>query len=344
MEDDDRLKCRMIKGILLCLTNLDYFKEHFNGELMQILYTDCHDSDKLILTCSIIEIFNGLKDSSTLDLNLELFIQRYVLIFKHSLEEQNKSNFCIDFISNLIEQLHKEQNFEANCNYILEESPFSEQTKKDFMFGKFLDFFEQTETSGISKLFSSTNIIIKECQICHSITYKYEIQKKILDFDIDEVISFKKAQNNDDNINKISLNDCFNYYYYSKKQNNDLNCNNQNCNGKSHNITKLISWTSDIMIITLKRKSFQNEEKDIEIKTTIDMNNYIDKDALNNLTKFNNNKMSSIYDLKCIFYIYENDFIFCWKTKKNFWLFSFDGVEVIKCDDILDSIDKMKHF
>ena len=178
MEDDDRLKCRMIKGILLCLTNLDYFKEHFNGELMQILYTDCHDSDKLILTCSIIEIFNGLKDSSTLDLNLELFIQRYVLIFKHSLEEQNKSNFCIDFISNLIEQLHKEQNFEANCNYILEESPFSEQTKKDFMFGKFLDFFEQTETSGISKLFSSTNIIIKECQICHSITYKYEIQKK----------------------------------------------------------------------------------------------------------------------------------------------------------------------
>ena len=49
------------------------------------------------------------------------------------------------------------------------------------------------------------------------------------------------------------------------------------------------------MIITLKRKSFQNEEKDIEIKTTIDMNNYIDKDALNNLTKFNYHLFSLLF-------------------------------------------------
>ena len=344
METDRSLIYQLLKEILFCFARLDYLREYFNGELIQLLYDDCHDTEQMVLTCSFKEIINGIKNPSDLSLNLELFLQRYILIFKDQIfSEQNKSNLCIGFVLNIIEEFHKEQNFESNQNFILEEQPFSVQTQKDGMLGKFIEFLEQTETAGISKILYGTNVIVKECQICHSITYKYEIQKT-LNFDIDEIITFKKLQNNNNNIDKISLNDCFNYYFYPKKQNNDFICNNQNCNGKCNNETKLISWTSDIMIITLKRQSFEKEEKDIEIKTNINVINYMDKDSLNNLTKFNGQKMNYIYELKAMIYLDKNDYILCLKITNKKWKYYFDGIPSEECEDILEKLDKIKQF
>ena len=336
---------QMLEDILVCFTSLTHLKEYFNGELIEALYNECHDTEQMVLTCSFKEIINGLYESSNLVFVLELFVGRYISIFKDTFLEQNRTKLCIDFILNLIEQLHKEQNFEAKSDYILEEQPFSVQIKKDYMLNLFLDFFEQTETSGIAKLFFGSNVIVKECQICHSITYKFEI-RKTLNFDIDEITIFKKMQNNNNNIDKITLNDCFNYYFYSKKQNYDLICNNENCNGKSNNESRLLSSTSDIMIISLKRNSFEKEEKDIEINTTIDISNYMDKDSLNNLIKFNGKKMRFIYELKAIFYMNTNDYIICLNTrrKNKKWMSFFDGIITEECDDIFEYLDKIKHF
>ena len=139
MESDERIICRMIKSIILSFANLDYLIEYFHGELIQLIYNDCHDTEKMVLTCSFKELINGLKDPDTLEIVLELFLQRYNLIFKNLFSEQNKSNLCIGFISNVIEQMNKEQNFAANSNFILEEQPFSIQSKKDYMLGIFLD-------------------------------------------------------------------------------------------------------------------------------------------------------------------------------------------------------------
>ena len=95
----------------------------------------------MVLTCSFKEIINVLKNPSDLSLNLELFLQRYFLIYKEQIfSEQNKSNLCIGFVLNIIEEFHKEQNFESNQNFILTEQPFSIQTQKDLMLGVFIEF------------------------------------------------------------------------------------------------------------------------------------------------------------------------------------------------------------
>ena len=93
METDRSLIYQLLKEILVCFARLNYLREYFNGELIQSLYNDCHDTDQMVLTCSFKEIINGLKNPSDLSLNLELFLQRYILIFKDQMfSEQNKSN------------------------------------------------------------------------------------------------------------------------------------------------------------------------------------------------------------------------------------------------------------
>lgn len=260
------------EGIVFCFSNLYNIRAYFSGDFIQGLYFDCYNSGQLVFTCRVKEIINALDvdDPDTLNSILQIFLNKYTSHFNDSLSENNKSKLSYNIISNLIEQLHKELNFEGN-NACFNEQIFSNEEKKDLMLGLFINYFEQAETSEISKLFYGSNILIKECLLCHSITYNFEIQK-IFQFDIDEILSFKNNNNQNTNGNQninneqpqqnniVNLEDCFKYYF-SIKNINTKKCKKEGCNHKLGKENKLIYWTSDVMIINLQRKSFEKDDK-----------------------------------------------------------------------------------
>ena len=342
----------IIRNTAICFCNLENIKDYFGGDYIQALYDDCNGTDQMALTCATKELVNGYNNPDSFDVVLELFISKFVSIFNNLNSEQNNSNLYYNIISNIIGQLHKELNFESNQNNIFQNQPFSNETKKDLMLGLYMENFESNNISEISKLIFSTMLLMKECSICHSITYNFQIQN-IFQFDVDEILSSKKSNNNNanngnnngENNIKVSLDDCFNYYL-DKKNFNNLQCKREGCNSLNGNEKKFFYWTSDILIISLQRKSYEKEEKDFQVRKTIDISQFLDKDSLNHLTKFNNKEMLYTYDLNSMLYKYNDDYISCCRVQNSLdkWYYIYHGTQSEECTYIMSELNKFKHF
>ena len=208
----------------------------------------------------------------------------------------------------------------------------------------FMDYFETINASIISKIIFGSNILIKECTLCHSISYNFEIQK-IFQFNIDEIINFKSKNNNNEEYISVSLDDCFNYFN-SQKKNNDCKCKKEGCNSSSSNIKKLLYWTNNIIIIYLYRTSYNKIYKDLDIDKTLDLSKYLDKDSLKNLIMTENKVMSYIYNLSSIFYFDENEYISCCRKNKNedIWYYIYNGMKSEECNDIFNQLSQFENF
>ena len=327
----------LLEGIILCLTNLSYIKNYFNGNLIEDYYNCCNNTNQMALTCALKELINGLNSVDLLDFSLNIFVQKYDSMVNYNFENNSENIFTI--ISNLIEQLHKEQNFIGNNNYNSQNQPFSIEVQKSLMLGLFYEYFENTNVSEISKLFFGSSIIIRECSLCNSFTYNFEIQK-VFKFDLDKIISFKN--NNNENENLVSLDDCFKFYCSINKDTTNL-CKKENCYNSEIKTKKLIYWTSDIIVISLQRNSFEENKIDFKIDTTFNISPYVDKDSLNNLTKFFNRKMDYKYELNSIFYFDGSDYLsLCRKNKNvNKWYYIHSQS---KSEDFEDISEELKQF
>ena len=69
---------KLVKNIAICFCNLENIKEYFIGNYIQDFYNDYHDTDQMVLTCSIKEIVNGYNEPDLLDLGLELFASKFM--------------------------------------------------------------------------------------------------------------------------------------------------------------------------------------------------------------------------------------------------------------------------
>ena len=333
----------MIKGIITCFTNLNSIKDHFKVDLIQTLCS-CNDNQNMALLSAGKELIDKYNNQDMFESILDTFTIEYISLFNNSYNEQNKTMNCLNIISNIIEKWHKEENFESR-NYnenTLKNQSFENETKKEFMLVLFMDYVEAINTSILSKIIFSSNILIKECTLCNSITYNFEIQK-IFQFNIDEVIDYKSQKNNNEEILIVSLDDCFNYFI-SPKNNNNCKCKKEGCNSSCSNIKKVLYWTNNIIIIYLYRSIYNKMYTDVDIDKTLDLSKYLDKDSLKNLTMPDNKIMSYVYDLSSMFYFNGSEYITSYRKNKNedIWYYSFDGMKPEECINIFNQLSQFE--
>ena len=82
----------LIKSTAICFCNLENIKEYFNGDYIVGFYNDFHDTEEMVLTCSIKEIVNVYNDLDTFDLSLELFSSKFYPMINNLNSGQNNSN------------------------------------------------------------------------------------------------------------------------------------------------------------------------------------------------------------------------------------------------------------
>ena len=335
----------MIKGIITCFTNLNSIKEHFKKDLIQTLCSSTDNQNMALLNAGK-ELIDKLNNQDMIESSLDTFTIEYISLFNNSYDEQNKTLNCLNIISNIIEKWHKDENFESR-NYnenTLKNQSYENEAKKEFMLVLFMDYFETINTSMLSKIIFSSNILIKQCTLCNSITYNFEIQK-IFQFNINEIIDFKSQKNNNEEILTVSLDDCFNYFI-SPKNNNNCKCKKEGCNSSCSNIKKVLYWTNNIIIIYLYRSTYNKMYKDLDIDKTLDLSKYLDKDSLKNLTMTDNKIMSYVYDLSSMFYFDGDEYISCCRKNKNedIWYYSYNGVRSEECSDIFNQLTQFENF
>ena len=335
----------MIKGIITCFTSLNSIKDHFKADLIQTLCS-CNDNQNLALLSAGKELIDKFNNQDMFESILDTFTIEYISLFNDSYNAENKTLNCLNIISNIIEKWHKEENFESR-NYnenTLKNQSFENETKKEFMLVLFMDYLEAINTSILSKIIFSSNILIKQCTLCNSITYNFEIQK-IFQFNIDEVIDYKSQKNNNEEILTVSLDDCFNYFI-SPKNNNNCKCKKEGCNSPCSNIKKVLYWTNNIIIIYLYRSIYNKMYTDVDIDKTLNLSKYLDKDSLKNLTMPDNKIMSYVYDLSSMFYFNGSEYITSYRKNKNedIWYYSFNGMKPEECSNIVNQLSQFETF
>ena len=316
--------------------------------IMDLIQTlcNCGDNQNMALLSAVKDLIELFQVEDLIESSLENFSNLYITLFNDIFDDNNKTQSCLNIISRIIDKLHEEENFEGR-NYnesTLKSQSFENESKKEFMIVLFMDYFETINASIISKIIFGSNILIKECTLCHSISYNFEIQK-IFKFNVDEIIDYKSKNNNNEETITITLDDCFKYFT-SPKNNNDCKCKKEGCNCSSAKITKLLYWTNNILIIYLYRPSYEKVYKDLDIQKTLDLSKYLDKDSLKNLIMVDNKLISYIYELSSIFYFDGNGYICSCRKNKNeeLWYHIFNGLRTKKFSEALLPLTEFENY
>ena len=266
-----------------CIKNwINYLKN--SGEINNIFYSKALTKDLYLLYCDLISETNIDLDSSQLLMDFESNIQN---IF-----HKNITKDPYHFIYYFLELLHYENNFpaETNFNFNNYNKKLRENISNDInMFNIFNDFFNKTHNSIISKNFYNIQKYAANCPACKSL-YNYGF-KKIIRFNLDELIFLRnkiyplKAQN------LISLSECFRCSSKMKP----INCTM--CHQGVAYILQQVYDTSNILIIAFNRFNNKNNFKnDVKFYLKFDISELI----------INKNSKNTKYKLKAIISCYSN--------------------------------------
>ena len=236
--------------------------------------------------------------------------------------QQPANNSYIDLIAQM--KIEKDKNkTEQNLNLIKEKFI----TLKNQIFNKTKNIKNQNPRQLIEFLIKSIDKDIgiplemktKFNKICSVCPEKLQIQLNLFNFNIPEIIKHIK----DNNIKKITLNECFDYYFNSLNKDRIFICDN--CNSK--NIKVSINKLPDILIIFIDYGKDKNICYDIPFKfeEEIDFNNF---NYLSNEDKKRKYFLSSIIACKNIGTYFEIFFTFSRMEMGNKNYVLYNGSEV----------------
>ena len=186
-----------------------------------------------------------------------------------------------DFIIFLLEQFHTELKINKN-NISLDNNPFTNQYNQKTAFKNFIDEFKK-QTSIISDIFygiQESNTTCLNCKNIHSrrgqsppICYNYQIFNCLI-FPLEEVRKYRF--NNNNRINTVTLEDCFNYNqkldYFTGDNKNYCNICKQTWD--SNYITKIYSAPSTLILILNRGKNNCYDVK-LNFTETIDITDFV---------------------------------------------------------------------
>ena len=200
----------------------------------------------------------------------------------------NKPNDSKDLLKFLFKQFHKELNTKEsiiNKEENNKESTIFLQYDRAKVFNRFLENFTNNNCSIISNNFYGITEIQKKCIDCEKffknqcimlepIIYEFKIYNMLI-FPLDEIKKEKVKKN--ENINEISIYDCFEYYQTNKIMHTGekkIFC--KRCNKLSEFITSYNLFNAPIiLIIILNRKNNNSYNIKIEFNEKIELTSFI---------------------------------------------------------------------
>ena len=277
-----------LNSILQCLNQteplINYFlSEEGSYKVKNNNLININNSSSLQLSPSYLEIVNNLW-------NIQNNNKAYSPIkFYEKLNEMNKifilnkPNDSKNLLEFIFRQFHKELNIkQSNINNNKTDFSF-EQYDRVKIFNHFLINFTNNNCSIISNNFYGITEIHKECFKCKNffinqgiminpIIYDFKIYKMLI-FPLDEIKKMKMKKNNN-NIDKLTINDCFDYYQNEKKIENNIFC--KRCNQLTNIIISYKLFNApNILIIILNRGKPNSYNIKIEFGIEIELTDYI---------------------------------------------------------------------
>ena len=271
-------------SVLQVLFNLNCVKNWINylknsGEINKAFYSKALTRDIYLLYCNIVSGDN--LDSSQIIMDLESSVRNNM--------NKNIAKDPYHFLFYLFDILHYENNFPSQSKIDYNQKLRDSMSNDINVFNIFTDYMNKMQNSFISKNFFNITKYSKLCPVCNSL-YSYGF-KKIIRFNLDELIFLRnkffplKAKN------IISLNDCF-YCSNKMKPSNCMMCSQ---NG-AYQFQQIYS-TSNVLIIAFNRFNHQNNFKnDVKFYIKFDISDYI----------INKDSEKKNYKLKGIISCYSN--------------------------------------
>ena len=240
---------------------------------------------KTPLTNSFKSILYGLFNPSTNNKLIQEFMKNYDFCAQNDNNPQPHDPY--DFLKHLLEYLNDENNIVQNFKFFqkYEEQKKNYMNNKDNAYAFFKEYCNNTQNSIISNNFyfwEMSNIICKNNN-CKFNAY-YCSLNPILELDLNYIFQCYKYKNElkkDQNIPKLPISECLNFYINFPHSS---NC--QNCNTNEVFKYNLIIKSPKVLIIHLKRNN-HNGYNDINIDLELDLSNCIYKNTQeNNYTKY----------------------------------------------------------
>ena len=254
-------ECNLFNSSLLILSNIFYINNYIKNKSNENKLKECHKNNKPCLTTVLFNI-NKYFYYFTINKNIEdqflsgLYNYYISWYSKQYFNEDNPNNIIINnanlesIIKNIYEKINSEFT-KINCSNKI----VLKKENKNKALNNYLINFWKNNNSIISNYFMGIYQIEFQCSECNNIEYEYESFS---------FISFKKFENNNNNVNFYS---CLNNFY-SQKNKNDSYC--KNCHQNTAKAKFYIYKSPKILTILLS--DFDNY--DFVIENKLDLNNY----------------------------------------------------------------------
>ena len=255
-----------MNAILQCFSNIYRLKtELLNKDIYDILENDKNTKTKL--SFALAEVLKNLWENLKHRYFSPDEFKKVITELNPQIQEMTE-NKLINFISFLLETLHKELNSPIYNNNINNDNYILNHTNLNEVFNKFYEYYNNTNKSIISDEFNGfcdKMIICENCKnIYHNIDNYY-----YLSFNLEEVKQFVGYYN----CFQVRISDCFDYneryvfFSYS-------NCKNCGKYGKSYRQDKLL-YIPHTLIINLDHVTKELFKNNIVFEEFLNLRNYI---------------------------------------------------------------------
>ena len=232
--------------------------------------------------------------------------------------------------------LHNELNKKKIKENLLDNNTMPEQSDKEAMFNYFIQNFMRECSSFISDNFFGTILNQFECLNCKSKKYNYNIYSYLV-FPVEDVVKFKENKLMLNNINSITIEDCFEFNQRNQTLSgeNAIPCNKCNFIYASNNTTFIFTAPEILILIFEKNQMFN-----IKLEVNLEINLY--NNIIKRETGFKFNLIGVVSKYRK-FSMSEYFIAYCKSPIDNFW-YKYNNDVVSKINNIKnDIIDSGEH-
>ena len=261
MKDDIINNSSDLIPLFYCIININRLRDYFLSNEDKIL--SIHN---ISILKEIYNIINEMKDGEKNLLNILNFY-----IFKKIIGNRKEIYDSKNLFNVLFEKIHNELNM--NNNKTIVNNVESDHTNLLIELNNLWNNSGIKNKSIMTDIFIYEEIIMNQCHDCKTVTCYCALSNNFT-FKLDDVINFKLKLNNN-GIENVDLNDCFNSLTYDKPINN-YNC--KKCNLTSDCLSCYrINYPPEILTIILDRNDNYENTIEFKIDFNFDINNYLYK-------------------------------------------------------------------
>ena len=317
-----------MNSVIQCFCHIEKFVNYFkyNKNIKETI-NKYKKENKSCLTNSFKIIIENLWPNDNKYINYEFFhknkYNNYFAPYKpYEYIHRIKNNFenPQDLVNFIIMNLHYELNKKKKEKNFSDNNFMPEQSDKEAMFNYFIQNFMRECSSFISDNFFGTILNQFECLNCKSKKYNYNIYSYLI-FPVEDVVKFKENKLMLNNINSITIEDCFEFNQRNQTLSgeNAIPCNKCNFIYASNNTT-FIFTAPEILILIFEKSQMFNIKLEVNLEINL-YNNIITRETgfkfklIGVVSKYRKFDMSEYFIAYCkspidnCWYKYNNDFV-----------------------------------